>query len=117
MPKTFKVISQVIRMRRHGGIYAGRNNVEYPIRDAAQYACLKELENVGEVQIMCSPEERSEYEASPDEPKKVDAPKPAQKPAEEPKQPEAPKASGDKEDGEETADQFAGDSEDVGGDI
>lgn len=120
MPKTFKVISQVIRLRRHGGVYTGRNNVEYPIRDAAQFALLKKLEATGDVQIMCTPEERKEYDAAAPQEPKVEAPKPAEKPAETPAPtpapeqtaPAAPEASGD-----DKKEDFDGDGEDLGGDI
>ena len=60
---TFKVISPVIRLRRHGGIFKGRNNVDYPIRSAEQYAALVPLEATADVMIGCTPEERAAYEA------------------------------------------------------
>jgi hypothetical protein len=90
---TFKVISPVIRLRRHGGVFKGRNNVDYPIRNAEQFEVLKSLELTADVVISCTPEERAAYEAQLSKPveapqAKVEAPK-VQKPVQEaPKAPE-----------------------------
>jgi len=107
MPKSFKVISQVIRMRRHGGRYVGRNNVEYPIRDAAQYEKLVELEATGDVQLLCTPEERAEYESDLKQAGNPEAP------AQEPKV-EEPVESGDAKTTEEPEEDL---EEDLEGDI
>lgn len=101
MAKTFKVISQVIRLRRHGGVYKGRNNVDYPIRNAEQYEQLVKLEDTADVMINCTSEERSEYEAQlakAEKPKEVPtAPVKAQPvvPQEPTKAPQAPEPKAD----------------------
>lgn len=89
MAKTFKVLSPVIRLRRHGGVFVGRNNIEYPIQSKEQYEALKTLEPV-EVQMQLTADERAEYEAKAEAPV---APKAAKKAVEAPKAPEAPVAT------------------------
>lgn len=90
MSKTFKVLSPVIRLRRHGGVFVGRNNVEYPIHSKEQYEVLKSLEPV-EVQMQLTPSERDEYEAA--KPTAVAPKEPAKAPEVAPKAPEAPAAA------------------------